>query len=106
MPGRAGRPSWLQELRAASYLKSAGRLECHSVTDQEALDAFRFFSQTEGIIPALESAHAVAWLMRKENRTGPDGITVICMSGRGDKDLFEVGGILGLYSEDAEEGQS
>ena len=89
-----------------SYLKSAGRLECDSVTDQEALDAFRFFSQTEGIIPALESAHAVAWLMREENRTGPDDIVVICMSGRGDKDLFEVGGILGLYSEDAEEGQS
>ncbi len=89
-----------------SYLKSTGRLECHSVTDQEALDAFRFFAETEGIIPALESAHAVAWLMREGNRTGPDEITVICMSGRGDKDLFEVGEILGLYSDDAGEGRA
>ncbi|MCK4284118.1 MAG: tryptophan synthase subunit beta [Candidatus Brocadiae bacterium] len=86
-----------------SFLKSTGRLQCDAVTDQEALDAFRFFAEIEGIIPALECAHAIAYLMREENRTAEDEISIICMSGRGDKDLFEVGEILGLDSSEPQE---
>jgi len=83
-----------------SHLSASGRLLATSVTDREALDAFRSFSRTEGIIPALESAHAVAWLMRPENRPAPDEVVIICMSGRGDKDLFEVADLLELGHAD------
>jgi tryptophan synthase beta chain len=79
-----------------SYLKDIDRAEYCAATDEEALRAFRFLSETEGIIPALESAHAIAYLMDKENRTARDELTIVCLSGRGDKDLFEVSRILGL----------
>jgi tryptophan synthase beta chain len=79
-----------------SHLKETGRAEYCAVSDQEALEAFRFMTETEGIIPALESAHAVAYLMQEENRVPEDEIAIVCLSGRGDKDLWEVARIEGL----------
>ena len=78
-----------------SQLKDSGRAEYTSVTDDEALDAFIKLSKLEGIIPALESAHAVAHVMKIAPDMNPDDIIVICLSGRGDKDAFEVARILG-----------
>ena len=79
-----------------SFLKESGRARYVSATDREALDAFMFLSKTEGIIPALESAHALAYLMREESRLPQDQVAILCLSGRGDKDVFEVCNILGL----------
>ncbi len=79
-----------------SYLKEAGRAEYCSVTDEEALAAFEFLTHSEGIIPALESAHAVAYLMREGNRLADGQVAIVCLSGRGDKDLWEVSRIRGL----------
>jgi len=69
-----------------SYLKETGRVHYVSATDKEALKAFQFLSQTEGIIPALESAHAVAYLMNLIPQTIKEEIVIVCLSGRGDKD--------------------
>jgi tryptophan synthase beta chain len=69
-----------------AYLRDSGRASYHSVTDAQALAAFAELSRLEGIIPALESAHAIAWLL--ENGGG-EGYDVLCLSGRGDKDLAE-----------------
>lgn len=66
-----------------AFLKRTGRAEYCSVTDEEALDAFEWLSLTEGIIPALESAHAVAYLKKLTDAAD----VVVCLSGRGDKDL-------------------
>lgn len=71
-----------------SWLKDSGRAEYVSVTDQEALEAFYRLSELEGIIPALESSHAVAHLWKMDS--GEDDIIVVCLSGRGDKDLQTV----------------
>ena len=70
-----------------AHLRDTGRASYVAVTDREALAAFGELSRLEGIIPALESSHAIAWLL--ENRGG-DGFDVLCLSGRGDKDLAEV----------------
>jgi tryptophan synthase beta chain len=70
-----------------SYLKDSGRAEYEPVTDAEALDAFHLLCRQEGIIPALESAHAVALALR---RAGPGQLVVIGLSGRGDKDVDAV----------------
>ena len=70
-----------------AYLRDTGRASYFSVTDAQALSAFAELSRLEGIIPALESSHAIAWLL--ENGGG-DGYDVLCLSGRGDKDLAEV----------------
>jgi tryptophan synthase beta chain len=70
-----------------AHLRDTGRATYHAVTDAAALAAFAELSRLEGIIPALESAHAIAWLL--ENGGG-DGYDVLCLSGRGDKDLAEV----------------
>jgi tryptophan synthase beta chain len=72
-----------------SYLASIGRAEYPNVTDAEVVDAFRLLSRTEGIIPALESAHAIAWLAR-EARTIDGQTVVVNLSGRGDKDVAQV----------------
>ncbi len=72
-----------------AWLRDSGRARYVGVTDAEALAAFREIARLEGIIPALESSHAVAWLLG-EGREGPAGYDVICLSGRGDKDLGEV----------------
>ena len=70
-----------------AHLRDTGRARYVAVTDAEALRAFRELARLEGIIPALEPAHAIAWLL--ENGGG-DGYDVLCLSGRGDKDLAEV----------------
>ncbi|MCH8873851.1 tryptophan synthase subunit beta [candidate division KSB1 bacterium] len=70
-----------------SFLKDSGRVEYTAVTDNEALKAFSLLSQTEGIIPALESAHAVAWAVKIAPTMSENQTLVICLSGRGDKDV-------------------
>ncbi|HKJ92446.1 MAG TPA: hypothetical protein VJ957_04715, partial [Longimicrobiales bacterium] len=72
-----------------AYLRDRGRAQYVSIRDDEALAAFHRLSRLEGIIPALESAHAVAWVLREGHRW-PDGPVVISLSGRGDKDVAEV----------------
>jgi tryptophan synthase beta chain len=73
----------------AAY-RDRGRAEYVSVTDAEALDAFGRLARLEGIIPALETAHAIAYLLREGGRWRDEGPVVICLSGRGDKDVAQV----------------
>ncbi len=73
-----------------SYYKESGRAEYVTVTDQEALEAFHLLSQTEGILPALESAHALAHAKKIASSFGRDEILIINLSGRGDKDVQSV----------------
>ncbi len=77
-----------------SYFKSIGRARYVSVTDKEALDAFQLLSEVEGIIPALESSHAVAYLTKAAKKMKKSDIAVVCLSGRGDKDVDMVAKIL------------
>ena len=82
-PGSGPEHAWLRDQGRASY---------YAITDQQALDAFALTARLEGIIPALESSHAIAWTL-----ANPDSaIDVICLSGRGDKDLAEVLDKLGI----------
>src|SRR6195256_2396393 len=78
-----------------SWLKESGRVNYVSVTDPEALDAFQLPCRLEGIIPALESAHAIAHVMRIAPKLGADKLIVLGLSGRGDKDVFTVANALG-----------
>lgn len=78
-----------------SYFKDAGIVRYVSVTDQEALDAFQRLSKIEGIIPALESSHALAYLEALMPETKPEESVVVCLSGRGDKDVAMVARALG-----------
>jgi tryptophan synthase beta chain len=71
-----------------AYLRDSGRATYDTATDAEALDAFRELARLEGLIPALEPAHAIAWLLRDQG--GGDGYDVLTLSGRGDKDMDEV----------------
>jgi tryptophan synthase beta chain len=73
-----------------AMLRDSRRVTYSAVNDPEVLDAFRFLSKTEGIIPALESAHAVAYVMQNAERFDKDDIVIINLSGRGDKDVAEV----------------
>ncbi|WP_457600405.1 tryptophan synthase subunit beta [Hydrogenivirga sp.] len=73
-----------------AWLKASGRAEYVSATDEEALEGFRLLSRTEGIIPALESAHAVIKAVEVARDVGRDGVVVINLSGRGDKDMWHV----------------
>jgi tryptophan synthase beta chain len=73
-----------------AWLKDSGRAEYVSVTDQEALDWFQKLCRTEGIIPALETSHAFAYLPELAREVGNDADVVVCLSGRGDKDLETV----------------
>lgn len=79
-----------------SYLKDAGRVQYEAISDQECLHAFMQLSRVEGIIPALESAHAVAWAMRTAPTLGKDTHILVNLSGRGDKDADYVARVLGL----------
>jgi tryptophan synthase beta chain len=78
-----------------SFLHDTGRAEYISATDDEALAAFQLCAELEGIIPALESAHAIARLLDICKQVGKDGIVVLLLSGRGDKDIFAVAEHLG-----------
>ncbi|WP_031547353.1 tryptophan synthase subunit beta [Salinicoccus luteus] len=73
-----------------SHLKDIERAEYEHVTDEEALEAFKLLSHTEGIIPALESAHAVSHAVKMAAGMSPDETLVICLSGRGDKDVAQI----------------
>ncbi|HWM61502.1 MAG TPA: tryptophan synthase subunit beta, partial [Rhizomicrobium sp.] len=78
-----------------SWLKDIGRVRYYSITDKEALDAFMLLSKLEGIIPALESAHAIAHVTKIAGQMNKDQIIAVCLSGRGDKDVFSVAHALG-----------
>ena len=73
-----------------SHLAETKRVTYDSITDEEALEAFQILSRTEGIIPALESSHAVAYAIKLAKQVSPDESIVICLSGRGDKDVQQV----------------
>ncbi len=79
-----------------SYLRDCGRVAFTSATDREAIKATQFLAQVEGIIPALESAHAIAAAMRLAPRLAKDRTVVINLSGRGDKDMMTVSDYLGV----------
>ncbi len=80
-PGIGPEHAWLAAEKRAEYV---------DITDEEAVGAFEYLSKTEGIIPAIESAHAVAAAMKIAPQMDKDKIIVICLSGRGDKDVFQV----------------
>ena len=73
-----------------SYWKDIGRARYTAVTDDEALDAFRLLNRIEGILPALESSHAVAWVVREAPQRPADHVVIVNLSGRGDKDINTV----------------
>ncbi|MEC1521310.1 tryptophan synthase subunit beta [Neobacillus niacini] len=73
-----------------SYLKDSGRAQYHSITDKEALEAFQLLSKLEGIIPALESAHAISFAVKLAAEMKETEYIVVCLSGRGDKDVTAV----------------
>ena len=78
-----------------SYLRDTGRVRYDSVTDAEALDGFRALCRLEGIIPALETAHAFAWILSGRRVWAPADVVLVCLSGRGDKDVAHVAALLG-----------
>ena len=78
------------------YLKDLGKVQYTYATDDEALSAFYLLSRTEGIIPALESAHAVAEAVKLAPRLAKDKIIIVNLSGRGDKDVQQVAKLRGL----------
>jgi tryptophan synthase beta chain len=73
-----------------AHLKDTGRATYAAVTDREALEGFKLLSRLEGIVPALESAHAVSWVASQRGRWSADDALLICVSGRGDKDAAQV----------------
>jgi len=77
-----------------AYFKTIGRAKYVSVTDNEALEAFQLLSETEGIIPALESSHAIAYLAKTAHRFKKTDVAIVCLSGRGDKDVEMVSRII------------
>ncbi len=77
-----------------SFFKDTGRAEYQAVTDDEALAGFKLLAKTEGILPALESAHAIAWLQLNSRRFNPEDVVIINLSGRGDKDVEAVSAVL------------
>ncbi len=86
-PGVGPEHAWLHEIGRAEYV---------SVTDDEALKAFRLLTELEGIMPALESAHAVAQAIRTAAQMGRDQAILVCLSGRGDKDIHTVASAMGF----------
>ncbi|PLY01114.1 MAG: tryptophan synthase subunit beta [Desulfuromonas sp.] len=79
-----------------AQLKELGRAEYVSITDAEALDAFKLLTELEGIIPALESAHAIAHVCKQAKEMDRDQIILVCLSGRGDKDIDTVADAMGV----------
>lgn len=91
-PGVGPQHAWLADLGRAMYLPT---------TDTEAMEALRLLSRTEGIIPAIESAHALAGALKLGAELGPDGIILVNLSGRGDKDVATAGRWFDLFDEGA-----
>jgi tryptophan synthase beta chain len=79
-----------------SWLKESGRATYVAVTDDEALAGFQLLSRLEGIIPALETSHAVSWVASQRGRWTPDAPVLLCVSGRGDKDVAQAIAALGV----------
>ena len=79
-----------------SYLKDIGRATYSSATDDEAMHAFRMLNQREGILPALETSHALAWVVANAPKMSKDDIILVNLSGRGDKDILTVADIDGI----------
>lgn len=79
-----------------AWLMDCGRAEYVSVTDDMALEGFKFLTQEEGIMPALESAHAIAYVMQLAPQMPKDSTIVVCLSGRGDKDIHTVAEAMGV----------
>lgn len=79
-----------------AYLKSTGRARFVAITDEEALEGFKLLCRTEGIIPALESSHAIAYAAHYAKELGPDQSIIVNLSGRGDKDMHTVADALGV----------
>mgnify|MGYP001206758193 CR=1 FL=1 len=79
-----------------AFLNELGRAEYVAVTDQEALDAFQLLTELEGIIPALESSHAIAQVVKLAPELPPDAVILVCLSGRGDKDIHTVAEAMGV----------
>lgn len=92
-PGVGPEHAWLASIGRASYIPAS---------DSEAMDALRLLSETEGIIPAIESAHALSGALRIGKELGPDAILAVCLSGRGDKDMDTTARWFGLYDEEAQ----
>jgi tryptophan synthase beta chain len=84
-----------------AYLADIGRASYQPASDAEAMDALRLLSRTEGIIPAIESAHALAGALRIGRELGPDGVVLVNLSGRGDKDVATAGRWFDLFDEGA-----
>jgi tryptophan synthase beta chain len=82
-----------------AFWRDLGRVEYTNVTDAEALDAFDLVARREGILPALETAHALAWAVREAATRPTDEIIVVCLSGRGDKDAAEIARLRGLAAD-------
>lgn len=83
-----------------SYLSDIGRAEYRPVRDDEAMEAFGLLCRTEGIIPAIESAHALGGIAGLAGEVGPDGIVLVNLSGRGDKDVATAGRWFGLFDDE------
>jgi tryptophan synthase beta chain len=83
-----------------SYLRDIGRVEYDYATDDEVLEAFLELARTEGIIPALESTHAVAYLIKHAREMDPEQVVIINLSGRGDKDVQQVAQFLAIRPEE------
>ena len=81
-----------------SWLRDTGRVRYDAVTDRAALDAFQVVCRTEGIIPALETAHAFAWVRAQRGHWPADAPVLVCLSGRGDKDVAHVAALMGQDS--------
>jgi len=82
-----------------SFLRDTGRAEYHPITDVQAMDAFALLSRTEGIIPAIESAHALAGALEIGRELGPSGVILVNLSGRGDKDVDTAARWFGLLDD-------
>jgi tryptophan synthase beta chain len=92
-PGVGPEHAWLRDIGRASYLP---------VTDDEAMQAFRLLSRTEGILPAIESSHALAGALQLGKELGPDALILVNLSGRGDKDVETAGAYFGLLDGNGE----
>jgi tryptophan synthase beta chain len=84
-----------------AWLHDTGRARYEPVTDAEAMDAFALLCRTEGIIPAIESAHALAGALRLGRELGPAGVVLVSLSGRGDKDVDTAARWFGVVSDEA-----
>ena len=82
-----------------AWLHATGRARYEGVTDTDAMDAMALLGRTEGIIPAIESAHALAGALREGRRLGPDGVVLVNLSGRGDKDVDTAAAWFGLLDD-------